>query len=71
MVTYVRFFPAAGRREPTFGNLNARNTAGYYWVSSALDVKSAWNAVFSDTYARLGESPRLEGRSVRCVALWS
>jgi uncharacterized protein (TIGR02145 family) len=64
------FLPAAGSRmKGENGKLNNRGESGIYWSSSAVSM-SGWSIVFDvnriDT--TVGDSPRFNGYSVRCVA---
>ena len=64
----LRFFPAAGLRRNTTGNVEYRGFGGAYWSSSVGFTSTAWRVWFNAVYVDLVSDVRTFGFSVRCVA---
>jgi len=65
----ILFFPAAGFRRGSGGNLERAGQQGAYWSSTTgITGNAAYSRFFTDTDVSSISSLRIEGRSVRCVA---
>ncbi len=68
----IGFFPAAGTRGYSLGNLNSVGSNGNFWTSSCEDYYNAQGNYFwiTSSGANFNYGARATGASVRCVREW-
>ena len=64
----MRFFPAAGRRDPSIGTSTLRGREAIYWSSSANSTANSYYFLFRLNDVALSQWYRTSANSIRCVA---